>query len=299
MKRSIQDISFFLKNFNFEQLYWYFEFGPSKRKISPDQLKQSLHEIESPVFFLSTGRTGTKWFANLYSYDRKIKAFHAPAPDLAAQNIFAYYLQKEQKHKKEQLYEILSQIFLAGRETYLRYSYKCGRRYLETNNHITFFAYAIAELLPKARFIHIHRHPGDFVSSGLKRNWYRGGVDEIRQITPVVGQDKENWSGYHMIEKIGWLWNETNSYIETFKKSLPSERIFTFDFSSMDFDSLIDLMLFTEAGISEKQIRKKIERKLNYQQFQSSEIYSNWTDAEKQMLADVCEPLAKKYQYKL
>jgi len=299
MTRKIKDISFFLKNFNHEQLYWYFEFGPSKRKISADELKRRLDQIEKPVFFLSTGRTGTMWLARLFSKDRGIKAFHAPSPDLAAQNLFAYALQKDQSFSKEQVNEILSQTFLAGRETYLRYSYKCERRYLETNNHITFFAHTIAELLPQARFVHIHRHPGDFVSSGLKRKWYSSGDIELRQIVPVEGQDKEAWSGYHNIQKIAWLWKESNAYIDSFKQSLPSDKVFTLDFSTMDVDSIQKLIEFADARISDKQIRKSMKRRLNQQQFQSSERYANWPETEKQMLAEICGPLAKKYQYKL
>jgi len=299
MKNKFQDISFFLKNFNLEQLYWYFEFGASRRKISTDELKSRLHELDRPVFFLSTGRTGTKWFADLFSHDREIKAFHAPSPDLAMQNLFAYGLQQDSQLGKRQVNEILGNIFLAGRETYLRYSYKCMRRYLETNNHITFFAPALAELLPQARFIHVYRHPGDFVSSGLKRDWYRGEGKDVRQIVPLHGKDKEAWSGYHRISKISWLWKETNSFIETFKESLPEERFLSFDFSTMDSDSLMEVVRFTGSGIKEKQIRKKIDRRLNDQHFNSSERYSNWPDKDKQLVVDICGPLAEKYQYSL
>lgn len=294
-----RNILHFLQNFNVEQLYWYYEFGRSRRKISVDEFKQSLDQIDRPVFFLSTGRTGTQWFANLFSKAEGLKAYHAPSPDLATQNIFAYGLQKNDLLEKEQVNEILEHIFLAGREDYLRYSYKCMRRYLETNNHITFFAYTIAELLPQARFVHVHRHPGDFVSSGLKRSWYSQDRKGTRQITPVKGQAKAEWSSYSDIGKITWLWKETNSYIETFKQNIPSERVFTFDFSSMDVDSLRELIGFTETRISENRIRKEMNRRLNDQRFLSSEKYANWPDADKQLLTDVCIPLAKEYHYKL
>ena len=292
-------MSFFLRNFNLDQLYWYLEFGPSKRKISPDELKKNLHEIDRPVFFLSTGRTGTKWFAKLFSYDRKLKAIHAPAPDLAAQNIFAYLLQKEQQYKKEQLNDIMSQIFMAGRETYLRYSYKCMRRYLETNNHITFFAYAIAELLPQARFIHIHRHPGDFVSSGLKRSWFQENSAAIRQIEPSEHDSAVSWSVLNPIQKIGWLWNETNEFIEDFKSTVPKERVFTFNFSEMNVESLNELITFTEAKVSESKVKSLMKKKINSQHFKSSELYESWNSKDKQDLAEVCNPLASRYGYML
>jgi hypothetical protein len=288
-----------IHNFTAEQLYWYVEFGRPRRKISVDELKQSLDQIDRPVFFLSTGRTGTQWFANLFSKAEGLKAYHAPSPDLSAQNVFAYKLHKNSSFDKEQVNEILNHIFLAGREAYLRYSFKSRRRYLETNNHITFFAHSIAELLPQAKFVHIHRHPGDFVSSGLKRNWYSQDGEGTRQITPVADQDKADWSSYSELGKIAWLWKETNSYIETFKQNISPERIHTFNFSSMDADSLRLLIEFTETRISENRIRKEINHRLNDQRFQSSEKYSNWPEVDRQLLADICNPLATQYQYKL
>lgn len=299
MKEKALDILHFLKNFNSDQLYWYYEFGRSKRKISVDELKMNLHLIDRPIFFLSTGRTGTQWFAHLFSPASGLKVYHAPSPDLAAQNCYAYKIQKQGLLKREESNEILSHVFLAGREQYLRYSYKCFRRYMETNNHITFFAYTIADLLPQAKFIHIHRHPGDFVSSGLKRKWFLDNTSDIRQIEPVEGSFDTTWSSFNSIQKIGWLWKETNEFIEEFKNSIPEERIYTLDFSSMSVESLGELIEFTETKVSEKRGKRLIDKKLNVQRFSASEKYSNWTGKDKNDLAEICNPLATKYGYTL
>ena len=288
-----------LKYFNSEQLYWLAEFGRSRRKISVDELKRNLHLIESPVFFLSTGRTGTQWFARLFSFAKGIKAYHAPAPDLASQNCYAYRIQKEASLSREARDEILGHIFLAGREQYLRYAYKCKRRYLETNNHITFFAYAIARLLPQASFVHVHRHPGDFASSGLKRRWYENDPTAIRQIVPVEASASGSWQGLNPLQKIGWLWKETNEFIEDFKASVPAERVFTFNFSSMNPETLKELLVFTGAEISASKINSLMGRKLNDQQFQASEKYKSWSSQDKEELAEICRPLAAKYGYTL
>ena len=299
MKEKALDILHFLRNFNSDQLYWYYEFGKSKRKISVDELKKNLHMIDRPVFFLSTGRTGTQWFARLFSSAQGLKAYHAPSPDLAAQNCFAYKIQKQGLFKKEASQEILSHIFLAGREQYLRYSYKCLRRYVETNNHITFFAYTIADLLPQAKFIHIHRHPGDFVSSGLKRKWFLNGRSDNRQILPVDHSFDPTWSSFNTIQKISWLWNETNAFIETFKNTIPNERIHTLDFSSMDIDSLHELIAFSEVEVSEKRLKSQITRRVNVQRFSEAERYNNWPEKDKEDLAKMCNPLATRYGYSL
>jgi hypothetical protein len=287
------------KNIDLEQLYWNIVFGRSKRRISVDELKLNLEKISPPVFFISTGRTGTKWFADLFAQDKGSKTFHAPSPDLAAQNCFAYTLQKSSTLQAEEITTILGHIFLAGREQQLRYSYKSMKAYIETNNHLTFFAPVIAALLPQAKFVHLYRHPGDFVSSGLKRRWYISEISKLRQITPALPPVKKVWGTYNEIQKIAWLWNETNEFIETFKSSISKEQSFSFDFSSMDLEALGELIRFTGINIPESRLEKRLHQSLNNQQYTQSEKYHNWPAKEKELLVEMCKPLADKYGYKL
>jgi len=287
------------KNIDLEQLYWNIIFGRSKRRISVDELKLNLHKISPPVFFISTGRTGTKWFADLFTQARGFKTFHAPSPDLAAQNCFAYTLQKNSSLQTEEINTILGHIFLAGREQQLRYSYKSEKAYIETNNHLTFFAPVIAALLPQAKFVHLYRHPGDFVSSGLKRRWYTSETTQLRQITPALPPVKEDFDTYNEIQKIAWLWNETNDFIETFKSDIGEKRSFSFDFSSMTLESLSDLIRFTGAHIPESRLKKRLHQSLNGQLYAQSEKYQNWPAKEKELLVNMCKPLADKYGYSL
>ncbi len=287
------------KDIDLEQLYWNLVFGRSKRRISVDELKLNLHKISPPVFFISTGRTGTKWFADLFMQARGFKAFHAPSPDLAAQNCFAYTLQKTSTLQAEEINTILGHIFLAGREQQLRYSYKSMKGYIETNNHLTFFAPVIAKLLPQAKFVHLYRHPGDFVSSGLKRRWYTSETTQLRQITPALPPVKDVWDTYNEIQKIAWLWSETNAFIETFKSDIGTGQSFSFDFSSMTPESLHDLIGFTGAQIPASRLVKRLHQSLNSQHYAQSEKYNNWPAKEKELLVDICKPLADKYGYSL
>lgn len=288
-----------LKGLNPEQLYWLFEFGRPKRKISADGLRQNLHQIDRPVFFLSTGRTGTLWLSKLFSHTQGIKSYHAPAPDLSAQNCFAYELQKEESTDQQEIMDTLGHIFLAGREQVLRYSYKCQRRYLETNNHITFFAPVIAALLPQALFVHLYRHPGDFVSSGLKRGWYENDASRFRQIQPRDATTRELWSSYTSIQKIAWLWKETNEYIETFKQSMPGDRTFSLDFSNMDAASIREMAQFADIPLSEARISKRLHHRLNDQRFSQDEKYLQWSDQDREALSSICQSLADHYGYSL
>ena len=282
---------------SWKQIYWSLEFGISKQKISVDYLKKNLHLIDSPVFFLSTGRCGTQWFAELLKKDKSNKVFHAPEPDLGLQNVFVYKLWNNYKsHSAER--ESIEQIFLAGREDYLRYSYKTKKRYIETNNHITFFAPVIAEILPSAQFVHVIRHPAEFVRSGIRRNWYTEGKVN-RQIFPVDFQFKKKWDKFSRLRKISWLWNETNEFIERFKGKVENERVYTFNFNELNENKILELCRFLNINVQGSSIKTMLKIKYNEQSKGSFPHYQNWSVKQKNELMKECKDLALKYAYKL
>lgn len=282
-----------------QQIYWLFEYGFPRKKMSPDEMLGRLELLDRPVFFLSTGRCGTKWFANLFKHSQEIKAFHAPKPDLSSQNIFAYHIQQNSDYSANEIYDILAHIFLAGRQEYLRYSYKTSRRYIETNNHITFFAPAIARMLPQSKFVHIVRHPGDFVSSGLKRHWYDDEGSNFRQITPCKGIDIDLWKNFSKIEKISWLWTVTNNFIEEFKSQIHSSRIITINFPTKKSEDIEILYDHLGIKIPNKNISKFFDKKMNFQTYKQSEKFEQWLEKDRADLKRICEPLALKYNFNL
>ena len=74
-----------------DELFWLLKFGKSKRKCNIYDLRaDNFKGIEKPVFFLSTGRCGTKWFSTLISFDRNVRVLHNPIPNLGSQGKLAY-----------------------------------------------------------------------------------------------------------------------------------------------------------------------------------------------------------------
>ena len=62
------------------------------------------------------------------------------------------------------------------------------------------------------------RHPGDFVRTGIRREYYRGNEKDDSRITPLADDEIYNsWANLSDIQKIGWLWNTTNDFIENEK----------------------------------------------------------------------------------
>ncbi len=285
-----------------EELLALLQYGISKKKIRIFDLRQNgFNDLYPPVFFLSTGRTGTKWFADLFSKNKKTMVFHVPKPDLSVQGVFAYNLFKSGRlDKDDDLRQSIAEIFLAGREQQLRYSYKTDKQYIESNNYLTFFAPVLAKLFPHARFVHIYRHPGEFVRSAINRNYYT--VDDnnkMRRIKPVEGYYYNSWENLSQLEKSAWLWNETNLFLEDFKSKISTDRVFSFNFNELTIENVKALARFTGVELKEIAIRKNLQKKKNVQKKKEFPPYNQWTEQDKQKMIHICDKLAGKYGYNL
>ena len=282
-----------------ESIIKMFEYGISKRRTSFYALRQNhFKDLDPPVFFLSTGRTGTKWFSELLKKDPYSLVFHAPKPDLSVQNTLAYkMLVMNDFQLKEEQKVLLKEIFLAGREQQLRYSFKTQKRYIETNNYITFFAPLIAELMPHSIFVHLYRHPGKFVRSGLNRKYYLNeDPGKIRRIYPVKGFYYDHWSELTQIEKIAWLWNETNEFIEKFKGSISQDRIINFNFEQLSDIEVEKMISQLNCRIRPGRIKKLLNIKVNRQKFSNDlRRFDDWNKSEKEMVLSHCRNLTQKY----
>jgi len=288
-----------INNITLEDIYWRLKAGKSKKRMTVFELRADLNKhIRNPIFFLSTGRCGTKWFSNLLSHNRKLFVLHNPVPSLAIQSKLAYELFKKANLKNSH-FDLLQEIFLTGREQHLRYSCKTNKRYIETNNYITFFAPILIELFPDAKFVHLYRHPGEFVRSAIRRNYYtKNNPDNLKRIAPMDDRQKEQWKHFSQIEKTAWLWNETNLFIEQFKEKNPL-KIFDFNFNELTTDHVIKLLQFLEIQINHGIISKSLNKKTNVQKKGDFKKYSNWEKTKKQELINICNELAAKYNYNL
>ncbi|MFW6275649.1 MAG: sulfotransferase [bacterium] len=291
-----------LKAIKVNDFYALIKYGISKRKGTIYSLRNDeFKTLSPPVFFLSTGRTGTKWFADLLKHAKGSLVFHAPVPDLSVQSVFAYNIFKKNNFELTGEQETaLKEIFLAAREEQLRYAYKTEKKYIETNNYLTFFAPVLAKLFPNAKFVHLHRHPGEFIRSAMDRNYFAGtDTNLIRRIRPSSGDYYQEWQKFSQLEKSAWLWFETNNFIDTLKNKLESDRIMTLSLNKFNLDNVKKVIEFLEIDIQESVIRKKLRRKKNIQKSRATVPYSKWSDIQKKELIDICGKQAQFYGYEL
>ena len=272
--------------------------GAANRLEPSQKLNLTVCEAENwmnvrPGFVLSTGRCGTRMLNHLLELSPYAMPMHAPRPELIRVSKRAYMEVKQNS-------EIFAETFKSAREELVLNAAERDRVFVETNNRISFFAPVIRDVFPRAVFIHLVRHPGDFVRSGIRRKWYSGMHDtDVGRIVPFRGDMKNRWEDLSSIEKIGWLWNKTNQFIENFKTSLHEEEMLLVRaedlFSNPEVTERIYSFLHLR-GYDAQAVERRLKKPANVQRKGSYPPYNEWLDEDKESLMKIT-PLAKRYGY--
>lgn len=246
------------------------------------------------VFVLSTGRCGTELLTKILNYSEKFYVEHSPKPELGYASSRIY---QDEVGGNE-----LKTAFLAARfDAFLLESWLRNRIYVETNNRITFFAQAIAELMPNAKFIHLVRNPADFVISGMRRGYYD---DRVIQHQRLAKRNDEYFDKLTRIEKIALEWNEINARIEDFKSITNIRRVLTVKsedlFSCPEVVKVVFNFLdvddpFMVAGM-ESRLKKLLAKPVNRQAAGYFPRYNEWSETDKSKFKKVTT-LASEYGY--
>jgi len=264
---------------------------PKITTLEFDEVDQPTLSFVSPVFVLSTGRCGTKWLTELLRRDPRMRVNHSDYPELVRHSRLAY-------EQYAEMPRVFQEIIRAARDGYILDAYRRGQVYVETNNRITFFAYAVQAVYPQARFIHLIRHPGDFVRSGLRRGWYHGGRHDVGRIRNIV--DPAGWEEMTDTARIAYLWNETNQYIETFAKTLDVGAFMQVRAEDMfsGVQATKAIADFVGAKIQDRIIRSMLKKKINRQMTGNILPYREWSRESKMQLQKYAS-LAERYGYEI
>ncbi len=265
------------------------------------QTIDEMYNTYEPVFILSTGRTGSKFLANLLGLAPNVAAFHEPQPTLEYFSDYAYHHQEEK--------EVLTKMIDAARMESILEVYIKGKIYVESNQCLTFFAPVLAQLYRKSKFVQVVRHPGDFVRSAIRKGWHKN--DSIWESGRVKMADQSQWNRLDHIEKLGWLWNTTNRYIEEFSCKMPAHRIAGYRLEDLvqGMDKIKELLGFIGAReIPESEIRAAQASRVNEMEIHPGEppnmkkvrfypAYSDWDEEMKKRLNAYVGDLAKCWGY--
>lgn len=265
-------------------------------------IDEMYHEY-SPVFILSTGRSGSKFIVKLLNLSANVIAYHEPAPILAYFSDYAYHHQGE--------VDILANLLNGARMELILEVFIQNKIYVESNQCLTFFAPVISELFKKSKFVHQVRHPGDFVRSAIRKGWHKN--DSIWESGRVKMADKNLWAKMDHVEKLGWVWNTTNRFIEDFKNRIDPGRIMELKVEDLyeNNDKVQELLQFIgTVGIPAESINKIQKEKVNkfrigpneppnIKKIQDFPLYTEWNEQMKNKLKRLANDLANRYKYKL
>jgi hypothetical protein len=256
-----------------------------------------------PVFILTTGRSGSKFVVELLNLAPDVSAFHEPRPTLQHFADFAF------RHQAE--VETLTRMIDAARMEMILETLIKGRVFVESNQCLTFFAPAIAALFGSAKFVHLVRHPGDFVASAARKGWYVN--DSIWEAGRPKPLETGRWSAWDQMRKLVWLWTATNGYLEDFKKNLDRRRHLTVRLEDLTEgrECVQRVLAFCGAGpVDWTQVEKAQRTKVNELQIFPDEPanmrknpnfppYGQWSDAQKQWFRESVGHLTRLYDYEI
>lgn len=262
---------------------------------------ENMYNEYTPVFILSTGRSGSKFIASLLNQSSEIMAYHEASPALEYFSNFAYHNQSQKA--------LLIKMIDAARMELILDAYSKEKIFVESNQCLTFFAPAIRELFKKSKFVHIVRHPADFVRSALRKGWYIN--DSIWEIGRVRMNDEQGWETLDQVEKLSWLWQTTNQFIENFKCQIDSDRIMTFRIEDI-FENVAQVQKMVQfvgtRSIPESDIRRIQGVRINELRITPNEpvnikktlhfpVYPIWDEPAKESLKRYCAALSATYGY--
>lgn len=249
------------------------------------------------IFVLSTGRAGTQSLTRLLSICPEVHSEHEPNPRLIHAS-YCYYQQQFGLETKSQ--EKWNDLVLAARDDLIFQANRRGKIYLETNNRMSYLAPVLAKIFPASQFIHLHRHPFEFVRSGIRRDYYQGHNWDFARIHPAGDHpDVKRWLDMSQMAKIAWNWQAVNQHIIQFFQTLSPERQMTLaaaDLFSGGERQIRDLYSFINIPIPQGSRFKALLAQPSNQQTEGDfPEHSQWSPQERTMVmrevADVAAAL--------
>lgn len=255
--------------------------------------------VDKVVFFISTGRTGTKSLAGFFSeYYNNVESHHQPRysrfinvfSNMYLSNIYPHELLRKFVYKYK-LPDILS----------------CEKEYyIEANTMNYAIADIIRELDKEIYIIHLIRDPRSFVTSYI--NWIQNrALSKIaNRAIPfwhangvLAGQVKlAEWISMSEFERICWFWKFENEVILKMNRDYPNFLSIRFEdlFKTDTLNQLQTLLSFVDLKFENKMV-KYFDVKQNVSRKDYFSKWNAWDVKEVRRLNNICSTLMKSYGY--
>ena len=220
-----------------------------------------MKKTKSPVFTITTGRTGTTTLISILNTLKQVNAYHEPKPHYGFENVDAYFYKLYKSvFFKEEITKSLNRFTI--RDFRMFYANLFNKCYVEHGMN-AFLVDFLIQRYPKAKFIFMHRHPQQIIKSGLERDWYKSNDFDKYRIQPVI----EGLNMQSQSEKIAYFWDRTNKAgIEAREKYGPSKvHILPFDklHNNLELEMLFLFLGIDTLNINFDKIHEILSKRLN------------------------------------
>lgn len=258
--------------------------------------------MNKSVVIVSTGRTGTKFFAKLFSRYSSVRSLH-DSPYTPLINILAN-MQLVHLFPRSLLIWIWQ--ILKAKE--IRSTSE--EIYLDSNNHLYAFVFIAPLTYPDLHVIHIIRDPRTYVRShlnwalGRKKSYLANFIIPFWQPNGFLLKELawSRWFGFSRFERFCWIWKFKNSYILNEGKLCPDKfMVFRFeDFFNADVDRNQLEKLAAFVGVESEQIKaEEFSRPANSSADSGVDHWQHWSNLECAQMDAICGPLMKTFSYGL
>ncbi|HET6461655.1 MAG TPA: sulfotransferase [Syntrophales bacterium] len=247
-------------------------------------------ETGEAFFILSAGNCGTLTLAEVLRTATNARVVYHP-DDRLEENILPCYWGEAERRK----------IFRDARQILMHETWQDGLIYGETTPTVTLFADLLARDFPKSKFVVLTRDPSQYVRSYLFRNFYQGHpADSIRLGPSPDGRDYQEWKKAPQVEKICWLWNEFNSFIDRALETLDQGRFMVLRFEDLfgdikTFNRLFDFLNLK--GLSLSLISETLKTKRNANNYGRFPDICDWSPEFRRNVEQATMKYALKYGY--
>jgi hypothetical protein len=262
---------------------------------------QATSQNLTSVLLLSTGRTGTMFFANLFrELIPQADVYHEAGERSRLIQIFTHAHMSGLLPKNAPLW--------AWRRAISHNLNACTKDYyIDSNNQLYGLAALMPTLYPNLKVIHIVRDPRDYVRSHL--NWSKHRLKSFiaNYLTPfwqpnafLLGKmGFGTWQKASQFERFAWIWDFKNRFIEKLEgQQIPYLRVRFEDFfgaptPETHFNNILAFIGHSEVnGLS-----KRFQRPVNPNRGQSFPSWPEWNTQQCQKLQQHCGDTMQRYGY--
>lgn len=260
-----------------------------------DRDKELLKIPQKTVFILSTGRTGTKFFADVFCLDTRVYAVHEPKPSRGFR--FFTYARLEGDISEQQMEEVLKKYRSNS------FTGMTEEIYIESNNFLAGFVNTLKYVFHDPIIIHVVRDPRDYVRSIINHGGDTGLKGLANKYIPYANFSKKfikrSYSGSNkLFARSALYWRNINEYLEKAGEGYPQYHIFKFeDIFASNSDSLQQIADIIGVDISAIEDLNSKEKKVNASRLDVIPIWQEWTYEECKIVNDICGELMQTYGY--